>query len=386
MIPYGKQNISKSDIIAVEKVLKSDFITQGPIVPKFEKKISEIVGSKFAFASNSATSSLHTACLALGLGKGDYLWTSPNSFVASSNCALYCGAKVDFVDIEAKSFNMDMGLLKKKLEVAKKNKTLPKIIVPVHMAGQSCDMKTLKELSNKYNFKIIEDASHCIGAKYKGKNVGSCLYSDIAVFSFHPVKIITTGEGGVATTNDEGIAKKLNILRTHGVTKNHNEMVSVSHGQWYFEQIDLGYNYRMTDLHAALGLNQLKRLKSFVSKRNKIAKKYDFLLKDLPLRTPKCFKDSYSSFHLYIIRINLDDLNISKNIIFNYLREKGIGVNVHYIPIHYHPFYQNLNFKKGDFPQTELYYKEAMSLPIFPDLKSEDQKYVVNSLKEILLK
>ncbi len=386
MIPYGKQNISKSDIKAVKEVLESNLITQGPIVPKFERKICELVGSRFAFAVNSATSALHISCISLGLKKGDYLWTSPNSFVASSNCALYCGAKVDFVDIDPETFNMDMKLLKKKLEVAKKANKLPKIIIPVHMAGLSCDMKSLKDLSKRYNFKIIEDASHGIGSKYNGINVGSCAYSDITVFSFHPVKIITTGEGGVATTNDSDTAKKLDVLRTHGITKNKDEMLFSPHGDWYFEQIYLGYNYRMTDIHAALGLNQLKRLDKFISKRNRIAEKYDSKLEALPLQTPKRVKDSYSSFHLYIVRINLGEISKSKKTIFDFLRKKGIGVNIHYIPIHYHPYYKDMNFKEGDFPETEKYYNEALSLPIYPDLSNKDQNYVVKCLKDILTK
>lgn len=384
MIPYGKQSISKSDIKAVNEVLNSDFITQGPKVPEFENKVKAIVGSKFAFAMNSATSSLHIACLALGLKKGDYLWTSSNSFVASANCGIYCGAKVDFVDIDPISFNMDMNILKKKLEEAKKNNCLPKVVIPVHMAGQSCDMKNLKKLSQRYKFKIIEDASHGIGSKYKNNYVGSCEYSDITVFSFHPVKIITTGEGGIATTNDKKLAKKLNILRTHGITKDNKEMLNDSHGPWYFEQLELGFNYRMTDIHASLGLNQMKRLKSFVTKRNALAKNYNILLKDLPLNIPIQSKDCLSSFHLYIVRLNLEKINANKKEVFNFLRKKGIGVNVHYIPIHYHPFYQNLNFKKGYLPETEKYYEEALSLPIFPDLKLKDQKYIVNCLKEAL--
>ena len=384
MIPYGKQSISKSDIEAVKKVLKSDFITQGPKVPEFEKIVKNFVGSKYAFAMNSATSSLHIACLAIGLKKGDFLWTSSNSFVASANCGIYCGAKIDFVDIDPNSYNMDMKLLKEKLEIAKKNKKLPKVVIPVHMAGQSCDMKTMRALSKQYGFKIIEDASHGIGSKYNDKYVGGCQYSDITVFSFHPVKIITTGEGGVATTNNRALAKKIDILRTHGITKNKKDMINPSHGPWYFEQLELGFNYRMTDIHASLGINQMKSLKKFVTKRNSLARNYNNLLKALPLSTPEQSENTLSSFHLYIVRIDLKKLKNKKNKIFNLLRKKGIGVNVHYIPIHYHPFYQNLKFKKGYLPETEKYYEEALSLPIYPDLSFKDQKYIVNSLEEVL--
>jgi UDP-4-amino-4,6-dideoxy-N-acetyl-beta-L-altrosamine transaminase len=384
MIPYGKQSISKSDIEAVKKVLKSDFITQGPKVPEFEKKVKNFVGSKYAFAMNSATSSLHIACLAIGLKKGDFLWTSSNSFVASANCGIYCGAKIDFVDIDPNSYNMDMKLLKEKLEIAKKNKKLPKVVIPVHMAGQSCDMKTMSALSKQYGFKIIEDASHGIGSKYNDKYVGGCQYSDITVFSFHPVKIITTGEGGVATTNSRALAKKIDILRTHGITKNKKDMINPSHGPWYFEQLELGFNYRMTDIHASLGINQMKSLKKFVTKRNSLARNYNNLLKALPLSTPEQSENTLSSFHLYIVRVDLKKLKNKKNKIFNLLRKKGIGVNVHYIPIHYHPFYQNLKFKKGYLPETEKYYEEALSLPIYPDLSFKDQKYIVNSLEEVL--
>ena len=384
MIPYGKQSISKSDIEAVKKVLKSDFITQGPKVPEFEKKVKNFVGSKYAFAMNSATSSLHIACLAIGLKKGDFLWTSSNSFVASANCGIYCGAKIDFVDIDPNSYNMDMKLLKEKLEIAKKNKKLPKVVIPVHMAGQSCDMKTMCALSKQYGFKIIEDASHGIGSKYNDKYVGGCQYSDITVFSFHPVKIITTGEGGVATTNNRALAKKIDILRTHGITKNKKDMINPSHGPWYFEQLELGFNYRMTDIHASLGINQMKSLKKFVTKRNSLARNYNNLLKALPLSTPEQSENTLSSFHLYIVRVDLKKLKNKKNKIFNLLRKKGIGVNVHYIPIHYHPFYQNLKFKKGYLPETEKYYEEALSLPIYPDLSFKDQKYIVNSLEEVL--
>ncbi len=384
MIPYGKQSISRADIAAVREVLKSDFITQGPKVPEFENKVKTFVGSKYAFAMNSATSSLHIACLALGLKEGDYLWTSSNSFVASANCGIYCGAKVDFVDIDPTSYNMDMIQLNNKLQEAKKNNCLPRIVIPVHMAGQSCDMETLKKLSKQYGFSIIEDASHGIGSKYKNKYVGSCKYSDITVFSFHPVKIITTGEGGVATTNNKELAKKINILRTHGITKDKKEMLNDSHGPWYFEQHELGFNYRMTDIHASLGINQMQRLRSFVNKRNTLAKNYDRLLENMPLKIPVQSKDCSSSFHLYIVRINMNKIKSNKKKIFNYLKKKGIGVNVHYIPIHYHPFYQNLNFKKGYLPETEKYYEEAISLPIFPDLKLKDQKYIANCLKEVL--
>ncbi|MBJ9986106.1 UDP-4-amino-4,6-dideoxy-N-acetyl-beta-L-altrosamine transaminase [Acinetobacter sp. S40] len=384
-IPYGKQNINQADIDAVIQVLQSDFLTQGPQVPLFEKSVAELVEAKYAFAMNSATSALHVACLALGLKKGDVLWTSPITFVASSNCALYCGADVDFVDIDPDTYNLSVDALRVKLEVAKQNNKLPKIVVPVHLCGQSCDMERIHALSQEYGFSIIEDASHAIGGKYKENYIGSNQYSDITIFSFHPVKIITTAEGGMALTNNEELAKKIDLLRSHGVTRNPEFMIKPSEGPWYYQQVELGYNYRMTELQAALGVTQLTRLEAFVAKRHEISKKYNELLKDLPLITPYQLPETYSGLHLYVIRLKLNELSKGRKEIFETLREKGIGVNVHYIPVHTQPYYEQLGFKQGDFPEAEAYYEAAISLPMFPDLTDEQIQYVYQALKEVLV-
>lgn len=373
MIPYGRQNISEDDIKAVVDVLKSDFLTQGPAVKKFEDAITTYNGAKNSVAFANATAALHAACLALGVDKGDVVWTSPNSFVASANCALYCGAEVDFVDIDGNTYNMSPDALEEKLKSAKRK---PKVVIPVHLAGQSCEMDKIHALSKKYGFKIIEDASHAIGASYKGKKVGSCEYSDICIFSFHPVKIITTGEGGMATTNNPELAKKLGLLRTHGITRD-----TGSDEPWYYEQVDLGYNFRITDMQCALGASQMLRLDEFVAKRHKIAQKYDEALADLPLQTPFQHPDTYSSYHLY--PIILDEPERRKEV-FVKLREAGIGVNVHYIPIHTQPYYRGLGFKAGDFPEAEDYYAGAISLPMFPDLTAKDQDFVIETLKKLL--
>ncbi|EOA3793967.1 UDP-4-amino-4,6-dideoxy-N-acetyl-beta-L-altrosamine transaminase [Acinetobacter baumannii] len=384
-IPYGKQNINQADVDAVVQVLQSDFLTQGPQVPLFEKSVAELVGAKYAFAMNSATSALHVACLALGLKKGDVLWTSPITFVASANCALYCEADVDFVDIDPDTYNLSVDALKEKLEIAKKNNRLPKIVVPVHLCGQPCDMEKIHALSKEYGFSVIEDASHAIGGKYKERYIGSNQYSDITIFSFHPVKIITTAEGGMALTNNEDLAKKIDLLRSHGVTRNPEFMTKPSEGPWYYQQVELGYNYRMTELQAALGVTQLTRLETFVAKRHEIAKKYNELLKDLPLITPYQLPETYSGLHLYVIRLKLDELSKGRKEIFEILREKGIGVNVHYIPVHTQPYYQQLGFKQGDFPEAEAYYEAAISLPMFPDLTDEQIQYIYQTLKEVLV-
>ena len=386
MIPYGKQNINKADIESVVKVLSSEFLTQGPHVPLFEKAISEYCGSKYSVAVNSATSALHISCLALGLQEGDWLWTSPNSFVASANCALYCGAKVDFVDIDPLTYNLSVEELEKKLINAKLDGKLPKIVIPVHFAGQSCDMRKIKSLGDEYGFSIIEDGSHAIGSNYLDKAVGGCQYSDITVFSFHPVKIITTAEGGIASTNSNDLAQKMNLYRSHGVTRDNALMRGKSDGSWYYQQIDLGFNYRMTDLQAALGISQLQRLDDFVSKRHILKKRYDKLLESLPLIRPYQSLSCYSALHLYPIKLDLTE-NFHKNRkkIFNELREDDIGVNVHYIPIHLQPYYQNLGFKYGDFPNSELYYENALTLPLFAKMTFEQQDKVVNALTKILL-
>lgn len=384
MIPYGKQDISKEDIDSVIDVLKSDFITQGPKVPLFEQTVSSYCKSKFSVAVNSATSALHIACLSLGLKKNDWLWTSPNSFVASSNCALYCGAKIDFVDIDPISFNMSIEALEEKLIIAKKKNILPKIIVPVHFAGQSCDMSRISELSKIYGFKIIEDASHAIGGRYLDNPIGNCSYSDITVFSFHPVKIITTAEGGMATTNSKDIYNKMSQLRSHGITRDEKKMNYKSHGAWYYEQIDLGFNYRMNELQAALGVSQMTRLDDFVFKRHVIKSRYDLLLKDFPLSTPKQHPNSYSSLHLYPILLDIQSLEKTQSEIFKDLRDNQIGVNLHYIPIHLQPFYKQFGFKQGNFPNAEDYYSKAISLPIFTKMTDEQQDKVIAALKRVL--
>jgi UDP-4-amino-4,6-dideoxy-N-acetyl-beta-L-altrosamine transaminase len=379
LIPYGRQEISQEDIDSVIRVLKSDFITQGPQVPRFEKSVADYCHADFGIALNSATSALHIACLALGLGKGDSLWTSPNSFVASANCGLYCGAQVDFVDIDKKTYNISIPELEKKLAQAKINNKIPKIIIPVHFAGQSCDMKKLDSLRQEYGFKIIEDASHAIGGKYLDNPVGSCKYSDATVFSFHPVKIITTAEGGLVTTNNQEIADQISLLRAHGITKDSRLMSKEVEGGWYYEQIDLGYNYRMTELQAALGISQMERLDEFVSKRHALFKRYNSLLHK-SINKPYQLPDSYSSLHLYPIQV---PQKVRKKV-FNELRKGGIGVQVHYIPIHSQPFYKKLGFMEGDFPNSENYYKRSISIPLYAGLDFKLQDEVINVINETL--
>lgn len=375
MISYGRQHITPEDIESVVSVLRSDFLTQGQVVPRFEQAIADRVGAKFGIAANSATSSLHVACLALGVGKDDLVWTVPNTFVASANCALFCGAKIDFVDIDDKTYNMSVEALELKLIEAKKINKLPKVIIPVHFSGQSCHMQAIHALCQPLGIKIIEDASHAIGATYLQTNVGSCLYSDITVFSFHPVKIITTAEGGMAMTNDHALAEKMKLFRCHGITKDTNDFSIKSEGGWFFEQIELGYNYRMTDVLAALGLSQLSSLDQFLQKRREIAAKYDAGLSSLPVTLP--FQDNHglSSYHLYVIRCKEN-----RKMIYDHMQNNGIGVNVHYIPVHLHPFFKKMGFREGQFPVSERYYKEALSLPIFPSLKTEDFQKVTSCL------
>jgi len=383
MIPYGKQEITQDDIDSVIEVLKSDFITQGPAVPRFEKSITDHCSVKYAVAVNSATSALHTACMALGLGEGDWLWTSPNTFVASANCGLYCGSQVDFIDIDPRTYNMSVEALQHKLEKAEREGKLPKIVIPVHFAGQSCDMKAISALAKKYNFKIIEDASHAIGGKYLDKPIGGCEYSDITVFSFHPVKIITTGEGGIATTNDKALADKMLRLRSHGVTRDPEYMISGNNEPWYYEQIELGLNYRMTDIQAALGVSQMQRLDNYIESRHRLCEQYEKLLQDMPVITPWQSPDSYSALHLYPIQID-SSVSLSRRKVFEDLREAGIGVNVHYIPVHTQPYYRNMGFIETDFPNAMEYYKNAISLPMFSVLTNEQQLEVVGALKKIL--
>lgn len=383
MIPYCRQEINEADIDAVVKVLRSDFLTQGCIVPRFEKVVAEYCGVKHGVAVNSATSALHIACLALGLGQNDYLWTAPNTFVASANSALYCGAKVDFVDIDPYTYNMSVECLRKKLQLAEHAGKLPKIVMPVHFAGQSCLMAEIQLLGQKYGFKIIEDASHAIGAKYRNKNVGSCTYSDITVFSFHPAKIITTGEGGMVMTNDECVAERLRRLRAHGVTTDRSLVEWRPNDEiWNYQQIELGFNYRMTDIQAALGISQMSRLDSFVECRHEIARLYDLEFRSLPITIPFQNDESYSSYHLYPIRINkLISGKFQRNV-YDRLRQFGVAANLHYIPVHRHPFYQKLGFKTDDFPEAEKFHKEVISLPIFTSLGAE-QKKVVSYLQKI---
>jgi UDP-4-keto-6-deoxy-N-acetylglucosamine 4-aminotransferase len=383
-IPYGRQDISQADIDAVVEVLRSDWITQGPAIERFEKLVAEYCGAKYAVAVSSATAALHIACLAAGLGIGDILWTSPNTFVASANCGLYCGADVDFVDIDPHTYNLSVEVLEQKLARAELEGKLPKVVVPVHFAGQSCEIERILALSRKYGFTILEDASHAIGARYQDNPVGSCLFSDMAVFSFHPVKIITTGEGGMVVTNREDLYEKLIRLRTHGITRNPELMQGESHGLWYYQQLELGFNYRITDIQAALGASQMQRLDEFVSRRRHLAARYNQLLSDFPLVLPWQHPDTESSWHLYVIRLKLDEIGKTHRQVFEELRAAKIGVNLHYIPVHTQPYYQNLGFKWGDFPQAEQYYQEAISLPIYYGLSDENQDQVGAVLRNIL--
>jgi UDP-4-amino-4,6-dideoxy-N-acetyl-beta-L-altrosamine transaminase len=379
-IPYGRQDISQEDIDAVVGVLQSDFLTQGPVVPKFEKAIAEYTGSRYAFAVSNATSGLHLACLALGLKTGDIAWTSAVSFVASANCAKYCGAEVDFVDIDPNTCNLSIEALKRKLADAKSIGRLPSVVIPVHLAGQSCDMEEIWKLSQEYGFKIIEDASHAIGASYKDSKVGACEFSDVAVFSFHPVKIITTGEGGVVCTNQQGVAAKVHRLRSHGITRDATEMTHQSDGPWYYQQLELGYNYRMTEMQAALGLSQMKRLDEFIVRRHEISKSYEVLLSGLNITLPCQSSYSYSSLHLYVIRIDPEKFGLSRKEAFERLRAGGIIVNLHYIPIYRHPYYSQFGYNPSDFPESEKYYKEAISLPIYPALGEDQLVYIRDTL------
>ena len=381
MIPYGRQDITQADVDAVLQILQSDFLTQGPKTPLFEQTVANKVGAKHALAVNSATSALHIACLALGLGPGDWLWTTPITFVASANCGLYCGAQVDFVDIDPRTYNLCPKELEKKLIIAEKEGRLPKIIVAVHLCGQPCDMQAIHKLSLKYGFNIIEDASHAVGGKYKMHNIGSSRFSDITIFSFHPVKIITTAEGGMALTNDDLLAEKMQLYRSHGITRDQNLMTSKSDGPWFYQQIELGYNYRMTELQAALGISQMERLDRFVARRHALAKRYDSLLKDFPVITPWQHPDSYSAFHLYVIRLQLSSITKSHRQIFEGLQEQGIGVNLHYIPVHTQPYYQSMGFKQNDFVNAMCYYSDAISLPMFQGLTDSQQDEVVRALE-----
>lgn len=383
-IPYGRQEITKEDIDSVVTVLQSDFLTQGPQVPRFEQAIAAHVGAKHSLAVNSATSALHIACLALGLGEGDWLWTSPITFVASANCGLYCGARVDFVDIDPHTYNLCPKALATKLKTAEEAGSLPKVVVAVHLCGQSCDMQAIHELSQHYGFRIIEDASHAIGGKYQGEFIGNSRYSDITVFSFHPVKIITTAEGGMAVTNSEKLANKMALLRSHGITRDPEQMTHDADGPWYYQQIELGFNYRMTELQAALGISQLKRLDTYVARRHELAARYDQLLANLPLTLPWQHKDSHSGLHLYVIRLELEEISVSHRQVFESLQQEGLGVNLHYIPIHLQPYYQRMGFASGNFPQAERYYTDAISLPMFPTMTYDQQDRVIEAIRRAL--
>ena len=379
MIPYGRQSIVDDDIQAVINVLQSDFLTQGPAVPQFEQAVAKSVGASFAVAMNSATSALHVACLALKLGPGDTLWTVPNTFVASANCALYCGAKIDFIDINSRTWNMSIDALEERLIQARKKNALPKIVVPVHFAGQPTDQQAIRALSDEYGFKIIEDASHSIGASRDGESVGSCRWSDVTIFSFHPVKIITSGEGGMALTNDRSLATLMSMLRTHGITRDAALFKDAAAGAFHYEQQMLGFNYRMTDLHAALGASQMQRLEIYVERRNVLAQRYDAALKDLPLELPFVDSRNCSAFHLYVTRMARD-----RDLVFAELRSRGVGVNVHYTPVHLQPYYRDIGFGPGLCPEAEAHGREALTLPLYPTLTECQQDEVIQLLMEML--
>lgn len=381
MIPYGHQNINQDDIDSVVSVLQSDYLTQGPQVPLFESNIANLTQAQHAVASSSASAMLHVACLALGVGKGDIVWTSPITFVASANCALHCGAEVDFVDVNPSTANMCPVALKRKLIEAEKLGTLPKVLIPVHMAGHSCDMQAISELVKPYGIKVIEDAAHGIGGRYQELPIGSCQYSDITIFSFHPVKIITTAEGGVATTNDAALAKRMRLFRSHGITKESGELIRPDEGNWYYEQQHLGLNYRMTDLHAALGNSQVHRIGDFIEKRHQLVSRYQKLFSgsDISILTP--LENTVSAYHLLIIKL---PLSINRKSIFNAMREQGICVHVHYFPVHLQPYFMGLGFSEGNFPNAEHYYQHCLTLPLFPDLTHQQQDEIVSSLRELL--
>lgn len=378
MIPYGRQLIDDDDIQSVIEVLRSDFLTQGPAVPAFEKAIAEYCGASHGVAVNSATSALHIACLALGVGPGDIVWTSPITFLATANCARYCGASVDFVDIDSVKWGISIEALTEKLRLAAKNGTLPKVVIPVHFMGHPCDLQPIHELSQKYGFHVIEDASHAIGARYHETRVGDCRYSDITVFSFHPVKIITTAEGGLATTNSSELARRMQLFRSHGMTREMGELENTEEGMWYYEQHLLGFNYRMTELQAALGLSQIKHIEAWIARRHLLADCYDMALESLPLARPARNADSHSALHLYCIQVE------RRKQVFEAMRNAGIGVNVHYIPVHLQPYYRRLGFQKGQFPVSEAFYERALSLPMFPGLRDTEQAKVIKALEAAL--
>jgi UDP-4-amino-4,6-dideoxy-N-acetyl-beta-L-altrosamine transaminase len=383
-IPYARQSISEEDIAAVVATLRSDWLTQGPRIARFEQGMADYCGARYAVAVCNGTAALHLACLALELGPGDLLWTSANTFAASANCARYCGAHVDFVDIDSRTYNISIPALEEKLARAQGAGRLPKILVPVHFGGQSCDMQAIGTLAARYGFRVVEDASHAVGAEYLAAKVGACPYSDIAVFSFHPVKLMTTGEGGMLLTNDESLARRLRLLRTHGITRDAEEMSGESEGAWYYQQVALGYNYRMTDIQAALGTSQLGRLDGFLARRRELVRRYAETLKGLPLSPPLEKAEGRSSWHLYVIQLDLEVLGISRRTVFERMRAAGVLVNVHYIPVHLQPYYRSLGFNKGDFPASERFYERAISLPLFFDLTHANQDRVCAVMRESL--
>jgi UDP-4-amino-4,6-dideoxy-N-acetyl-beta-L-altrosamine transaminase len=384
MIPYGRQTISDDDVRAVVDVLRSDFLTQGPVVPRFERAVADHCGVAHAVAVNSATSALHIACLALGVGPGDRVWTSPNTFVASANCARFCGATVDFVDIDPATCNLSTAALAAKLESAAARAALPKVVIPVHFAGLPCDLTGIHDLAKRYGFRVIEDASHAIGARYRGSVIGDCRFSDITVFSFHPVKIITTAEGGMAMTRSPELARAMSLLRTHGVTREAAELQRTDEGPWYYEQQRLGFNYRMTELQAALGLSQLPHLAEWIARRHELAAAYDARLAALPLILPRRPADARSALHLYVVQLDPARTALARRVVYERLRATGIGVAVHYIPVHTQPDFRALGFRPGDFPHSEAYYARCLSLPMFAALTDADQERVCEALRRVL--
>ena len=382
-IPYGRQDVSEDDVRAVIEVLQSDWLTQGPAIEKFEQTVADYCGAKYAVAVSSGTAALHLSCLALGLGKGDIYWTSPNTFVATANCALYCGAKVDFVDIDPKTYNISVAALEEKLRQAEKAGKLPKILAPVHFSGQPCEMAQIKALSEQYGFSVLEDACHAIGADYKNTKIGSCAYSDAVVFSFHPVKIVTAGEGGMVVTNDEKIFEPLKRFRNHGIIREEKEVTDKIR-PWFYEQVALGYNYRITDIQAALGASQALRIEGFIAKRREVAEKYARELDGLPVIVPWQSPDSRSAYHLFVIRLDPAKTSRNRRDVLNLLREKNIGAHVHYIPVHTHPYYREMGFRPDDFPEAEEYYQNAITLPLFQNLTEEQRQYIVQTLSDIL--
>jgi len=384
LIPYGRQDVTEDDIAAVVRVLKSDWLTQGPAVPEFEKSVERYCGAGHAIAVSSATSALHIACVAMDLGPGDWLWTVPNTFVASANCGIYCGANVDFVDIDPRTYNISIEALERKLAMAKRDSRLPKVLIPVHFSGQSCDMAAIADLGSRYGFRILEDASHAIGAVWDGVRVGACRHSDVVIFSFHPVKIITTGEGGMAVTQNAALAQRMRRLRTHGITRVPSEMQADAEGAWYYEQIELGFNYRLTDIQAALGLSQMNRLEFYVTRRRELARRYDELLKATPLILPWQDPRSQSAWHLYVVQLAAAQAKRIRRASFDALRQAGIGVNVHYLPVHLQPFYRAKGFAAGDFPEAEHYSERAISLPLFPAMSDAEQLQVVEAVRTTL--